>query len=420
MAPLSWLKAVQEASEAEGFTKVEETPQSVRYSHEQRDGGCSVEVFPASCSVRITMAMESVDRLQTIILRSVRGSDLVKLFRNPGAKIVRRMPNPFFLIYRLTDAESRRFFRSSDAPIDGTLESISLGYASSTYLLLYKDGSFAHSEGVPQGLFRRLLDRREEQPRPELIRLGKRSQDTFFLQFTDWSMEWKGLPGELEAVLVSSSVGVEELALGEDEDYYVRLQDGRESWRVPETLAALLDGRLPGQGGEVMALALGEGGDYFVKLHDGTTDWRASNEVVAALAKFKGPDSIKVELGRGGEFVVMGKRSELLVDPREENRAIKREMGDSDKNSNLVKKSKIGESAEPGCICHRTLGLVHCLACGGKGPGRIRRVCPSHPLAVYSMDRFSCPRCGQIDLSKLEEKLLVGSGGRVTNKKVLG
>ena len=317
------------------------------------------------------------------------------------------------------------------------MESISLGADPSTFFVLYKDGSFAHSGGIPSLLYQRLLGRQGSLPRPELVRLGKRSPQTFFLQYTvgsagevqlisspqDAGMEWYDLPRELEDILVESKdVGVEELALGEGDDYYVRLQDGRESWRLADSLAELLERRSPGPGGEVGCLALGWQGDYYIRLADGSCRSRVGGGVEAALARFLDPGNCSVELGLGGEYVVVGRRRELLGGQDRGKRRLegpgsgiphKKRKGDSPEQDNC-------ETDDGCCICLRPVGLVLCMTCGETREGRVRRVCPSHPTVVYSMDRFHCPGCKQQDLAMMEEHPLARGAKNVPNKKILG
>ena len=58
-----------------------------------------------------------------------------EIFRNPEAKIIYQRPNPFYICSHLNDNCNRKLFTSPDAPIDGTLKSISLGYDCSTSLI---------------------------------------------------------------------------------------------------------------------------------------------------------------------------------------------------------------------------------------------------------------------------------------------
>ena len=187
---------VRNAAESEAFRQVARTANSVKYSHSERDGGCSVK------------------------LRNIKRKDLTEIFRNPGAKIIYQRPNPFYICSHLNDNCNRKLFMSPDAPIDGALKSITLGYDCSTFLILYTDDSFSHSSGIPSRLYHKLLGRQEHLPRPELVRLGLRSPHSFFIQYADGSMDSCDLPQELESLLLQDGVDVDILDLGEHNDYY--------------------------------------------------------------------------------------------------------------------------------------------------------------------------------------------------------
>ena len=55
---------------------------SVKYSHEQRDGGCSIEVYLHHRSVKITM--NNAKYYNSVILKNVKTSQLLMLFRKQG------------------------------------------------------------------------------------------------------------------------------------------------------------------------------------------------------------------------------------------------------------------------------------------------------------------------------------------------
>ena len=173
---------VRNVAESEAFCQVARTANSVKYSHSERDGGCSVK------------------------LRNIKRKDLTEIFRNPGAKIIYQRPNPFYICSHLNDNCNRKLFMSPDAPIDGALKSISLGYDCSTFLISYTDNSFSHSSGIPSRLYHKLLGRQEHLPRPELVRLGLRSPHSFFIQYADGSMDSCDLPRELESLLPQDGV----------------------------------------------------------------------------------------------------------------------------------------------------------------------------------------------------------------------
>jgi hypothetical protein len=453
--------AVRAVAEGEGFRQVAEGAASVTYRHEQRHGGCRVEVFLSNRSVMVTMDQVWDGRQDSIILRGVRTAELLSIFRDPGTKIVRRKPNPFFVLYKINNPGARRFFRSADAPIDGTLESISLGCDPSIFFLLYSDGSFAHSGGIPPTLHRRLAGRQGWLPRPELVRLGARSPDCFFLQHVDGAQEWRDLPRHLERLLEAGRP-VEEMALGEGEDYYLRLRDGTEAWCLPGRLASLLEGRGAGPGQEVANIALGERGDFFLQLEDGVSHGKVVPEAREALARFELGEAA-VELGPAGEFVVIGRRAGM-VNGTEEGRPVqpgKRKLedessikGSKKKNTNEKKRAKDEseveenededsegyleveagkeavkdnseeemetEAAKSSCTCGRPVGLLLCRSCGEAWPGRVRRACPAHRLVVHSMDVFGCKGCGHQDGDMLEEHPLPAGASKPTNRRVLG
>ena len=65
----------------------------------------------------------------------------------------------------------------------------------------------------------------------------------FFIQFADGKRSWRGLPGELEDILEDTEYYVDLIALGEEEDYYIKLSNGKEFWNIPSRLADRLRGK---------------------------------------------------------------------------------------------------------------------------------------------------------------------------------
>jgi len=419
---------VREVAESEGFRQVERRDASVKYNHEQRDGGCSIEVYLDHRSVKITLDNATDGRYDSVILKNVKTSKLLMLFRKPTSRMVYRQPNPFFVLHNFHRSKSRQFFRSNYAPIDGTLESISLGFHPSTYFILYKDGSFAHSEAIPAILHRRLLGRQEWLPRPELVRLGKASGKAFFIQYADGTADWDQLPHELEGVLLDSTSAVEELALGEGQDYYVRLRNGHEAWCVVEDLALVLEkGRSDDKGGEVKRIALGKHqGDFYVQLGDGTSHGRMHRSVRSALASFEEGTDVAVDLGEDDEFVVVGRRRYLLKNNttgKFRAGGAKRRHNQDTEQEKKRRLEELDEMVEMGleiCSCKRDPGLVVCRNCGETTAGRLRRICQQHPLAFHSTDIFACRGCGQSNVDLLEEHPLAMPNAAKKNVKIIG
>ena len=69
------------------------------------------------------------------------------------------------------------FLLYQEATIDKTFDSISFGVDS--FFMMYSDGSFAHSRHIPRQLYDRLKGRQADQVRPEMVKLGKSSAESF-------------------------------------------------------------------------------------------------------------------------------------------------------------------------------------------------------------------------------------------------
>ena len=103
---------VRNVAESEAFCQVARTANSVKYSHSERDEGCSVEVHHNSATVKVTTDRVFGQRYDSAILRNVKRKDLTELFRNPGTKIIYQRPNPFYICSHLNDNCNRKLFIS--------------------------------------------------------------------------------------------------------------------------------------------------------------------------------------------------------------------------------------------------------------------------------------------------------------------
>ena len=84
---------------------------SVKYNHEQRDGGCSIEVYLDHRSVKITLDNATEGRHDSTILKNVKASQLLMLFRKPVARLVFRQPKKMgSFLWGLKDKESTNGF----------------------------------------------------------------------------------------------------------------------------------------------------------------------------------------------------------------------------------------------------------------------------------------------------------------------
>ena len=113
--------------------------------------------------------------------------------------------------------------------------SISLGYDS--YFILNHDGSYKYYN-IPSRLKDKLKDRPDSVP--EIVQLGSYHSDTYFIQFADGKKSWRKIPEELEDILDDTDKYVDVIAMGEEDDYYVKLSNGREYWSIPNKLAERL------------------------------------------------------------------------------------------------------------------------------------------------------------------------------------
>ena len=117
---------------------------------------------------------------------------------------------------------------------------ISLGYDG--YFVLCHDGSYI-DYNLPRKLRHKFEDRVASDPIPTVVSLGTQHPDTFFIQFADGKRSWRGLSGELEDILEDTEHYVDLMALGEEEDYDIKLSNGKECWNMPGRLADRLRGK---------------------------------------------------------------------------------------------------------------------------------------------------------------------------------
>ena len=67
---------VRNTAESEAFRQVARTANSVKYSHSERDGGCSVEVHHTTATVKVTMDCVFGHRYDSVKLKTVKRKDL--------------------------------------------------------------------------------------------------------------------------------------------------------------------------------------------------------------------------------------------------------------------------------------------------------------------------------------------------------
>jgi len=293
--PINRGQAIQEARRY-GYRELEVSKRDegrmVSFHHDQKCGGVRINVYYTTGTVATCLDHPYQGKTQ-LFRRNQTLNDLVEIFADPrthtgdgyhrlassGQKIpIKEASNPCTLT-RL-DQDSEDFFYSHEVPYND-IESISIGWDSS-FIVLYTDGTTAYT-GIPKGLDNALKGRQSWLPRPEIITIGLRSYNSYFIQFYDGQKKWCDVPDELHDHLENDTSGVDVIALGDDDNYYVRFRDGDEYWHLPTSLSNLLNGRNGTRRGanpnlaEVAYITLSGDNEYAVKFTNGQWKWNVSS-----------------------------------------------------------------------------------------------------------------------------------------------
>lgn len=277
--------------------------------------GYRVDVFLTTGTVATCLDKPKSQDPTVIFRRNMNKDDIKKILDDPKPpvrKCYNRMPNgekderlydvstcKFKFRY---DSMERAFIDDLDTIYESALN-ITLGYDG--YFVLNHDGTFV-SHNLPRKLRYKLEDRVASDPIPTVVSLGTEHPDTYFLQFADGKRSWRRLPQELEDILEDTEHYVDIMALGEEEDYYVKFSNGKEFWNIPSKLAD----RLRGKHGEktVAAVSLGYEDQYNVRFSDGSmtsnmkskTFWREYDDITVA-------SGVKlVAMGAKGDYIILG------------------------------------------------------------------------------------------------------------------
>eukprot|EP00092_Neocalanus_flemingeri_P105445 GFUD01135157.1.p1 GENE.GFUD01135157.1~~GFUD01135157.1.p1 ORF type:complete len:328 (+),score=83.51 GFUD01135157.1:46-1029(+) len=321
-------KDIKRLAKGCGYHELEVSPRDqgrmVSYRHNQKCGGVRINVYTTTGTVATCLDHPRVGKGQ-LFRRNMTYADLQDIFSNPrvhkdvgyhrladGTKQdCHRMQRLSCYEYNFDDEDIVDQFVSDEFPISENFDSISLGY--DCFFILQSDGSFMFSSGIPKGLHNKLWGRQTWLPKPELVKIGKRSCQSYFVQFADGSMEWNDVPDELDDLLDEHDKLVDILALGEDDEYYVKFDDGSEHWSLPVALSKLLNGRKGTRRGNqgiagVSNISLGFDGNYAVKFTDGRIkSWGDMPGYSKKFDKVLGKVGVKyVELGARNDFVIIG------------------------------------------------------------------------------------------------------------------
>ena len=111
-------------------------------------------------------------------------------------------------------------------------------------MALFTDGTTRFGPNLPKELFHKLFRRSSRLPPPDIVELGLRSDQSYFVQFADGSKKWHDLPDKLEKILEKDTVGVDVLAIGSRNHFYVRLKDGTVHYYLPADLSGFIKSKI--------------------------------------------------------------------------------------------------------------------------------------------------------------------------------
>ena len=183
-------------------------------------------------------------------------------------------------LLRLQQERSQRGFKFMYALDDDANDFISKSFDKtltcmacngSSVIMLYEDGGWAFSSGLPLKLYNKLNGRRHSLPSPVYVSLG--SQDRYYIEFADGRSEWVGCDGMTKQLQTSKTRKVKSVAFGEYWDsYFIVHTDGFWGYsNVPLALSNLMDKRKCKS--DLDCVSLGPEGEYFISAKNGRAWW---------------------------------------------------------------------------------------------------------------------------------------------------
>jgi hypothetical protein len=179
------------------------------------------------------------------------------------------------------------------------------------YFGVQQDGTCWWSD-IPKTLYNKVDGRIRGQPEKagvDYVALGP--DDNYFVQFEDGGQWWVGPPSLTEA-LNEGCGAVEVLAFAPDNGWYVMWEDGDSAWEgIPRGLHNQVNGRMNGMpegaaAATVEELAIGPGEEWFVRYANG--DWRmnASQDVFHAIDELQdqGHEIVSVAFGHDDTWAI--------------------------------------------------------------------------------------------------------------------
>jgi len=177
---------------------------------------------------------------------------------------------------------------------------VSMACGGEATILLYENGTWAFTTGLPKNLHNKLNGRQKTLPSPVYVSMG--SLDRFYIKFADGKSVFVGCDEMLEE-LQSTSRMVKTIAFGGDWDsYFIVYTDGW--WKcvgfIPSALRDLIDRRK--SKADLSCVSIGPAGEYFMSARNGRIWWGGMSDDNLAIASEQ-RNSIKfMDFGDNGAF----------------------------------------------------------------------------------------------------------------------
>ncbi|KAL7541594.1 hypothetical protein ACHAXR_011051 [Thalassiosira sp. AJA248-18] len=166
-------------------------------------------------------------------------------------------------------------------------------------ILIYEDGGWAFTPGLPKLLHNKLNGRQRSLPSPKYVSMG--SQDRYYIEFVDGKSEWVGCD-DMSTELNSSSSTVKTVAFGEDWDsYFIVYTDGGYSYQnIPYDLYDILNRKKKKP--YLDCVSLGPDGEYFLSASNGRAWWGGMSDENLARIRVHKNDIMFMDFGDYGTF----------------------------------------------------------------------------------------------------------------------
>ena len=170
-------------------------------------------------------------------------------------------------------------------------------------IMLYEDGDWAFSRGLPKGLYNKLHGRSLDHSRPSYVAVG--TQERYYIRFRNGSSQW-AVPDGLSDELEKTSKKVASVAFGEDyHTWFVVYTDG--SWEcsrsIPSGLDELMDSRKNRD--DLSLVTLGPDGEYFLKAQNGKMWWGGISTAMSKTINKIGKDRLKfMDFGEDNTYFI--------------------------------------------------------------------------------------------------------------------